>query len=105
MAFSRIIWFIVLAVIVEASLYDDDYDTYTKAYDYRNAGNSNILVYFVLYFLLMPNGIRTHRLKSYFLRKFIQSLTILSMYVISILHIILFSPLYISREPNVVLSN
>lgn len=45
MAFSRIIWLVALAVTVDATLYDDDYDTYTKAYDYKNAGNNNDLLY------------------------------------------------------------
>lgn len=41
MACSWIICFVALAVTVEATLYDDDYDTYTKAYDYKSAGNFN----------------------------------------------------------------
>lgn len=41
MACSWIICLVAVAVTVEATLYDDDYDTYTKAYDYKNAGNFN----------------------------------------------------------------
>uniref|UniRef100_A0A2H1V0S3 SFRICE_030181 n=1 Tax=Spodoptera frugiperda TaxID=7108 RepID=A0A2H1V0S3_SPOFR len=37
MACSWIVWLVALAVTAEATLYDDDYDTYTKAYDYKNA--------------------------------------------------------------------
>lgn len=41
MACSWIVWLVALAVTAEATLYDDDYDTYTKAYDYKNAGTFN----------------------------------------------------------------
>ncbi|XP_047024157.1 low-density lipoprotein receptor isoform X2 [Helicoverpa zea] len=37
MACSWIICLVALAVTVEATLYDDDYDTYTKVYDYKSA--------------------------------------------------------------------
>lgn len=61
MAFSRVVWFIALAVVVDASLYDDDYDTYTKAYDYRNAGNytqAYLINKIILLFLSEPNAVR-----------------------------------------------
>lgn len=31
-----------LVVRLEASIYDDDYDSYTKPYDYRTSGKSSL---------------------------------------------------------------
>lgn len=40
MAYYWIIWLSTVALVAngEASLYDDDYDTYTNSYDYKSAG-------------------------------------------------------------------
>lgn len=32
----------MLLVNSEASIYDDDYDAYTRTYDYKNAGNLDV---------------------------------------------------------------
>lgn len=41
MTHPSVVWFTICIVVVsaEASIYDDDYDTYTKTYDYKNSGN------------------------------------------------------------------
>lgn len=40
MVYCWIIWLSTVALVAsgDASLYDDDYDTYTKSYDYKSAG-------------------------------------------------------------------
>lgn len=47
-------WWIWLAVAclfskTGATVYDDDYETYTKAYDYKTAGESKKIVTFAIY--------------------------------------------------------
>lgn len=40
MAYGWICFFsLALLTFSDASVYDEDYDTYTKAYEYKNAGN------------------------------------------------------------------
>lgn len=39
-----IIWLTTCVLLVnsEASIYDDDYDAYTRTYDYKNAGKFDV---------------------------------------------------------------